>query len=423
LGLSSAVLLVYDVGYALYLLLSIPVQIVRGKARGYLHTLPERLGRRLPAPGEGPLVWIHAVSVGEVLAARSLVAPLREALPGARVALSTTTLTGHAIARKGLTADVLLFAPFDLRFAVRRVVGALRPRLLLLVETELWPNLVREARQAGARVAVVNGRLSDRSFPRYRRIRGLLRPLLAQIDLFLMQGPEHAERMLELGAEPSRVRVGGNLKFDALEAAEPPETLRLLLDTQGAPLLIAGSTMPGEEALVLQAFRVARARVPALRLVLVPRHPERFGAVTELVAAAGFPCVRRSALRAGEWRDEVMVLDTMGELAKVYPLATVVFVGGSLVPKGGHNVLEPAVAGRPVVVGPHMENFREIAELFLAAGAIVQVGSAADLGEQLILLLEDEPRRQAIGERARLLVEQQKGAVRRSVEALRALCA
>jgi len=338
---------------------------------------------------------VHAVSVGEVLAARPLLLALKERFPRHRLLLSTTTLTGHAVAQasaKGI--DGLFFAPFDFRRPVRRVLDALRPELLVLVETELWPNLIHAARRRGVRLAVVNGRLSPRSFARYRRVRALLRHVLAEVDVFLMQAEPHARRLLELGGPPERVRVSGNLKFDAPAPAAPPPEL------------------------VLQAFAQVRARHPEAHLLIAPRRPERFARVPELVEAAGWRCLRRSALEPGAWGDEVLVLDTLGELASVYALAKVVFVGGSLVPKGGHNVLEPALFGRAVVVGPHMQNFQEIAEAFLAERALVQVRSGDELGPALLALLDDEPRREALGGAARALVERNRGAVARTLAAL-----
>jgi 3-deoxy-D-manno-octulosonic-acid transferase len=314
-------------------------------------------------------------------------------------------------------------APFDFPWAVDAVLRGLRPSLLVLVETELWPNLIRLARRRGVPIAVVNGRISDRSFPRYRRVRSLLRHVLAQVDLFLMQSETHAQRIRALGAPPGTVRVSGNLKFDALAEPRPPADLVAAADGAGA-LWVAGSTMAGEEELVLRALRDVRAARPDARLVLAPRRPERFAEVPALAEAAGFRCVRRSALGGAPWREgEVLLLDTMGELAGVYALATVVFVGGSLVPTGGHNVLEAAICGKAVVVGPHMENFQEIAAEFRAEGALVQIGSPERLGPETLALLEDPDRRELIGRRARALVDRNRGARRATVEALAGLVA
>jgi 3-deoxy-D-manno-octulosonic-acid transferase len=269
-------------------------------------------------------------------------------------------------------------------------------------------------------VALVNGRISPRSFPRYKRMRHFLSGVLSEIDLFLMQGETHAERIRAMAAPPERVKVTGNLKFDAAFAGRPPERLvRLLHGGSPRPLWVAGSTVVGEEELVLKAFHRVRERVPHARLLLAPRHPERFSEVPRLVEAAGFRCLRRSSLDPGSWADgEVLLLDTLGELAQLYSLASVVFVGGSLVASGGHNILEPAVAGKPVVVGPHMENFQEIADTFRAESAIVQVASVDELAREVAALMLDEPRRRDLGERARGLVGRNRGAVSRTTDAL-----
>ena len=416
--------LLYSVALALGFVIGLPWFLWKGRGSGkYLRTFRERMGRLpvyLNLDGDRS-IWIHAVSVGEVLAARPLVPALRERFPGHRIFLSTTTLTGNEVARKSLRGlDGVFFAPFDFPHAVRRALDVVNPSLLLLVETELWPNLIHEASRRGARVALVNGRISPRSFPRYRRLRRLLARMLSEIDLFLMQGEVHAERIRAMAAPPERVHVTGNLKFDAVGAGRPPERLvRLLHGLSPRPLWVAGSTVSGEEELVLRAFHHVRESVPHARLLVAPRHPERFSEVPGLIEAAGFRCLRRSALDPGSWSDgEVLLLDSLGELAHVYALASVVFVGGSLVPSGGHNILEPAVAGKPVLVGPHMENFQEIADTFRAASAMVQVASVAELAREVSALMLDEPRRRDLGERARDLVGRNRGAVSRTTNAL-----
>jgi 3-deoxy-D-manno-octulosonic-acid transferase len=419
--------LAYTLLLAAGLTLSVPFYLWKERGTGkYRRTFRERMGR-LPDQihsGSGPSVWVHAVSVGEVLAARPLVAALKQRLPGHKIFVSTTTLTGNAVARRSIESDGLFFAPLDFPSAVRRVLGRLAPRLVVLVETELWPNLIHESRRRGARVALVNGRISPRSFPRYRLARPLLAPVLAEMDAFLMQGEAHAERLRAMGAPPQRVRVTGNLKFDALEAPRASEALaRVLSGADGRPLWVAGSTMAGEEELVLAAFRAAREQAPELRLVLAPRHPERFEEVLAKTGAAGFECARRSTL-SGPWRHgEVLLLDTMGELAQAYGFATLVFVGGSLVPTGGHNVLEAAVLGKAILVGPHMENFQEIADQFRAEAAFVQVASEAELAAAARELLADDARRAELGRRARGLIDRNRGALATTLDALVALVA
>jgi 3-deoxy-D-manno-octulosonic-acid transferase len=410
--------------------LALPWFLWKGRSTGkYLRTFRERMGRLpvyLNVDGDRS-IWIHAVSVGEVLAARPLVPALRERFPAHRLFLSTTTMTGNEVAKKTIRGvDGLFYAPFDFPYPVRRALDVLNPSLLVLMETEIWPNFVHEARRRGTRVALVNGRISPRSFPRYQRARRFLRPVLGEIDLFLMQGAPHADRIRALGAPERRVQVTGNLKFDAVLPERLPERLVRLIHGGSAsrPLWVAGSTVGGEEELVLSAFHRVRERVPQARLLVAPRHPERFAAVPSLVEAAGFRCLRRSALDPVAWRDgEILLLDSLGELAQVYALASVVFVGGSLVPSGGHNILEPAVAGKAVVVGPHMENFQEIADQFRAEGAMVQVGSPDELAREVSALLLDEERRRSLGERARELVGRNRGAVRRTTDALSSLLA
>ncbi len=419
----------YNLVLALGLAAALPWYVLRGRLTGaYLASLGQRLGRLPPGLNQErrPTVWIHAVSVGEVLAARALVAPLRRRLPDHAVFVSTTTLTGRAVAEKALSGvDGLLFAPLDLAGPVRRVLGRLRPSLLLLMETELWPNLIHQAARRGTRVALVNGRISPRSFGRYRRIARFLRPVLSQVDLFLMQEEAHVARIVAMGAPAGRTHALGSLKYDAVSEPPPNPALDCLLggtDDQG-PLWIAGSTVAGEEPMVLQALSRVRERLPTTRLVLAPRHPERFDEVASLVASRGLLCARRSRIQ-GAWRDrDVMLLDTLGELASAYAHATVVFVGGSLVPRGGHNILEAAVLGKAIVVGPHMENFQQIADDFRQACGLVQVGSAEELGTVVTRLLTEPSERQAVGTAARRLMESHRGALDRSVDMLARLLA
>jgi 3-deoxy-D-manno-octulosonic-acid transferase len=423
------VYIIYSVLLSIGFVVALPWFLWKGRSSGkYLRTFRERMGR-LPVylnVDADPSVWIHAVSVGEVLAVRPLLAPMRERFPKLRLYVSTTTVTGNQIAAKSLQGiDGLFFAPFDWRGPVRKALETLNPSLLVLVETEIWPNLIHEAHRRGTKIAVVNGRISPRSFTRYRRIRGLLRTVLSDIDLFLMQSESHADRIAELGAPRERIHCVGNLKFDAVVDAHLPPTLaRLLMGRRDRPIWIAGSTVAGEEELVLRAFHRVREAAPDTRLIIAPRHPERFDQIPALVEAAGFRCLRRTALDLHERRDSaVVLLDTLGELAQAYSLATVAFIGGSLVARGGHNILEAAVAGKPVVVGPHMENFQEIADVFRSEGAFVQIGGPEDLGREVAALITDDVRRRALGERARSLIERNRGAQRRSIDALARLLA
>jgi 3-deoxy-D-manno-octulosonic-acid transferase len=290
------------------------------------------------------------------------------------------------------------------------------------METEIWPNLLRECRARGVKTAVVNGRLSARSFRRYRLIRAMMRRVLDHIDRFLVQSEESARRFIDLGADPARVVVTGSLKFDSLELSAPrtrERVLRYFRVPAARPVIVAGSTMKGEEAFVLRAFRRVRSTAPNTLLVLAPRHPGRFAEAEELARAEGWKVSRRSDLAIdAEPRVDVVILDTIGELAAVYQVGTIVFVGGSLVATGGHNVLEPAVFGKPIVFGPHMHNFAEIAEAFVSNGACVQLQSDEQLDHAFVELIGDPVRRARLGAAARALVEANRGANGKSVAVL-----
>ena len=420
---------VYDIGLLALFVLTLPYFLFQKVVRGRAYApLAARSGRLSPAvnPDGTPSIWVHAVSVGEVLASRGLLAEIKRRFPNRRLVVSTTTVAGQELAQRGLPGvDAVFYAPVDSRGAVRRALDRVNPSLLVLMETELWPNLIHAARRRGTRIAVVNGRLSPRSFPRYRAIRPLLRPLLAEVDLYLMQAEPHAERARAIGAPAERVNVSGNLKYDVAEPAAPDPALAGILEGRH-PVWVAGSTVGGEEEIVLAAFRKLREQAPGARLVLAPRHPERFDVVAQLVEAGDLRSARRSLLNGGPPAAEsieVLVLDTIGELASVFGHARVAFIGGSLVPRGGHNVLEAAAAGCPVIVGPHMENFQEIASEFLGAGALVQVRDAEDLVPALLALWNDPARRQEVGQRGRRLLERNRGAIARTADALAGLLA
>ena len=396
----------------------------------YIGSLRQRLGSlpvSLNLDGDES-IWVHAVSVGEVLAARSLVADLRSRYPRLRLFLSTTTLTGQQLARRNVgDVDGVFYLPFDWAFSVRRTLNRVRPRLFVMIETEIWPNLLRECRRRGVTTVLVNGRISYRSFPRYRLIRPFFRRVLDDIDRFCVQGEEAARRLAELGADPGRITVTGSLKFDALDVAPPPgrgrqRVLRFFRVSPNRPVLVAGSTFKGEETAVVRAFNLLRTRGGNPLLVIAARQPERFTEVERLCRQEGLSTIRRTELPIdAEPRADAVVLDTIGELAELYQIATVVFVGGSLVPAGGHNILGPAVFGKPIVFGPHMENFAEIAEAFLANGAAVQVRSARELDEVVVGLMGDPVRRARLGAGARALVEANRGAKDRTMAAVAAL--
>lgn len=377
----------------------------------------ERLGWLPPLPEGG--IWIHAVSVGEVRAARGLLPHLRARLPGVPVLLSTTTATGRSVA-EAAGADGVFYMPLDLPWTVDRVLETARPRTLLLVETEIWPNLLRACRSRGIPVAVVNGRLSADSFRRYRRLGGWWRRVLQQLRLVCVRSPREAARFRALGIPPARVFLTGNLKADAA-AQEPPDALRRELAQAfrlngRTPVLVAGCTMPGEEALVLEAFAAVRSSHPDVRLLVAPRHPERFEQVAADIAGAGWSCRRRTG--QGPEGADVLLLDSIGELSAAYGLAVASFVGGSLVPAGGHNLLEPAACGQPVLFGPSMDNFAALAAAFRTSGAGLQVRNATELARGWKELLEDEVLRETLGRRARLLARHDSQAGRRTAAVL-----
>jgi len=384
----------------------------------YHHRWQERFGSLPTALSgtAGPTLWVHAVSVGEVLSAAPLVAAMRREHPEWRVVVSTTTRTGRAMAEARLVgvAGVFYF-PLDFAWIVRRVLRHLRPSLVVVVETEIWPNLVRLCRAGGIGVLLVNARISDRSYPRYRLVRGPLGRVLGQFDRLCAQSETTADRLRWLGARPEQVIVTGSLKYDV--ASEPPRGVAdVAARLTDLPVLLAASTLKGEDEILLETFARLRQSSPEAVLVLAPRHPERFDAVTGVAAGTGFRVLRRSALAADPAAAfDVLVLDTIGELAALCAQATVVFVGGSLVPAGGHNILEPARFGRPIVVGPSMSNFAEIARTFLDAGALVQAADAASAQRELLALFADQERRQRLGEAARGVLERHRGAVGRTM--------
>jgi 3-deoxy-D-manno-octulosonic-acid transferase len=387
----------------------------------YIGSLSQRLGY-LPVSfnvdGEES-IWIHAVSVGEALTARALAAELKSRYPRLRLFLSTTTIAGQQVARRSLQhVDAVFYFPFDWTFIVRRTLNLVKPRLFIMMETEIWPNLLHECRKRGIKSIMINGRISSRSYPRYRLVRPFFRRVLADVDRFCMQSEESARRLVDLGADAARVTVTGSLKFDSLEmpaaASHGKPRERVLRFFRIAPhriVFVAGSTMRGEEAAALRAFGRVKAASPGALAIVAPRQPERFGEVERLAREMGFVTMRRSDLPIdAEPRADVIVLDTIGELAQLYQLATAVFVGGSLADHGGHNILEPAVFGKPILFGPHMQNFKEIADTFLANGAAVQVASEHELDETLVALVTDPVRRAGLGAAARALVEANRGA-------------
>jgi 3-deoxy-D-manno-octulosonic-acid transferase len=420
------ILAIYSALLAAVLVLGAPWWLARMATSGrYRAGLAGRLGR-IPAGLEEAVrgrsvVWLHAVSVGEVMAASELVRELGRALPEWVIAVSTTTETGQRLARERFRDSPVFYLPLDFAFVVRRYVRVLHPSLIILMESELWPNMMDVCAQESAPVAVVNARVSDRSLPRYLRLRRLWRPLLERVSLFLAQSEENARRLVRIGARAERVRVTGNLKYDVRAAGESAMT-KLIAERlpNGTKVVVAGSTLEGEEKMLLEAWPRVLEAAPGAVMMLAPRRPERFAAVAGLVNESGAPVVRASELRAGEGEivpGGVVLLDTIGDLASVYSLGTVAFVGGSLVATGGHNPLEPARFGVPVVMGESSENFREIVEAMRAEDGI-RVVKPSTLTETLAALLKDDGEGRAVGERGRRVFDAQAGATARTVEAV-----
>ena len=391
--------------------------------------LAERLGqvRAMKREPGRPVIWLHAVSVGEVLAVSRLVGELDRVLPEFHLLISTTTRTGQELARQRFGAERVFYCPLDLSWAVRAYLNALRPRMLVLAETEFWPNMLSGCFRRSIPVAVVNARISDRSWPRYRSLRGLWHPFLSRISSVLAQSETDAERLRAIGCLPERVSVAGNLKFDVRAAREADATRQLKVLADGLRIVVAGSTLEGEEAALLEAWPRLLAADPQLAMVLAPRHPERFAAVAALLEQSGISWVRRS-----DWRSQVessieairpgqiVLLDTIGELASVYLLAAVAFVGGSVVAAGGHNPLEPAQFGVPIVMGANYVSFRAITEDLRAHDAL-SIIKKENLASTLIELLQDSGAAVTMGELARQVFDQQAGATDRCVDAIQKL--
>jgi 3-deoxy-D-manno-octulosonic-acid transferase len=419
----------YSVALGAGMLVSLPYWLFQMARHGkYRKGFAERLGQvppRLRLPGaQEPVIWVHAVSVGEVLAVAGLVEELRRR-SRYRIFISTTTDTGQALARNRFGEANVFYFPMDFPFAIRPFLRKLRPQMVVIAETEFWPNFLRLAHASGARVAVVNARISDRSWPRYRRFRGLMRRLLANVDIFLAQTAADAARLQDIGAGPERVRVSGNLKFD-IPAPAPPaivESVRASNAASGArPVLVCGSTVEGEETLLLKAFENVLVQHPRAVMMLAPRHPERFAAVAALLEQMSIRFWRRSAWNGEPLAGGVLLLDTIGELAALYALADIAFVGGSLAPRGGHNIIEPAQYGVAIVVGNHTENFRDIVSLFQSRDAVRIVGPA-ELPLVFLELLANDAERKALGQRAAETMRSQIGATARTAGELQALLA
>ena len=422
--LLPAMYFIYSLFFGICLLLVFPYYLLR--FRKYLPTLADRMG--FLKVNLNRSIWIHAVSVGEVKAIENLLEGLGKRLNGRPIVVSTTTPTGQRLARQ--RTDIVhstFYFPFDLPGCVRRALDRVRPEMVIIAETEIWPNFLRECRRRRIPVFMINGRISDRSFSRYRLVRRWLPRVLADYTLLGMQSETDRRRMEILGADPGKLLVLGNLKFDGTTSERSTEPGLAGLLQEWHAIWIAASTMQGEEELVLDAFAQARSGHPDLKLIIAPRHPERCGEVEEIIKARGLRFIRRTSLpspqkpeaRYATMECEGLLLDTIGELAAIFEYATVVFMGGTLVPRGGHNILEPARHRKPVIFGPHMENFRDIARLFLDGAAAIQVRDATELGRTVSKLLSDTALAAALGTAARGIVDQNTGATERVLRILK----
>jgi 3-deoxy-D-manno-octulosonic-acid transferase len=401
------------------------------RSRKYITGLAQRLGR-IPnlESSTGPLIWLHCVSVGETEAARPLVRALRDRLPSHRLVVSTTTVTGQAVARNafGQTATAVFYFPIDWSWTVRRVLNALNPTAILIMETELWPNLLRECGRRSIPVALVNGRISPTSFRRYRKIRGFMRMILGDLRFAFMQSEEDAQRLTELGLNPERITSVGNMKFDSAPLPTSENNVSSELQQRFAfnsdeHVIVAASTHSPEETVVIESFKAVRESNQRTRLIIVPRHPERFDEVAKLIEDSGFEWSRRSAPPSpSDKTSAIVLLDSIGELRATFQFADLAFIGGSLIPHGGQNVLEPAAHGVCVITGAHTHNFAAITRALLAEDALIQLPrlsiaeAPAALARTINELLRDEARRKAIGQRAQNVCTQNRGATRQTVE-------
>ncbi|MCX7805120.1 MAG: 3-deoxy-D-manno-octulosonic acid transferase [Planctomycetota bacterium] len=410
----------WDILYAGGLIVSTPYLLYHLLRTGkYRRSFPRRMWPDVRMPPHPKRIWIHAVSVGEVNAAWTLVRELKAAAPDVHCVISTITETGHAVAGRRYGAENVFYLPFDFSRPVRKVFDAVRPAALVLIELEIWPNLVAEAKARGIPVVVANGRITPRSAAGYRRFKSLLGATLREIDAYLVQSEEYAARFRDAGAPADRIRVTGQMKYDAVSATVEPGAREAVRGEFGIPpealLLIGGSTHRGEEAALLAAYARLRGEFPRLRLALVPRHPERFDEAEAAIRQSGAAPLRLTALRGGKacWdmaENLVLLVDAMGVLVRLYQAADAAFVGGSLIPHGGQNPMEPAGCGIPALFGPHMFNFQEAAEMLLSAKGCRQVRSADELPDALREILADADLREEMGRRAREAILARQGA-------------
>ena len=414
--------MLYDIGFLIFSIIYLPVLILKGKLHG---EFPERFGRYVPAKERALLsgkdrIWIQAVSVGEVAVCKSLIPLLKNNFPGHDLVISTITKAGNDLAKRLFSKDaVIIYFPLDFGFTVRRAVKYIKPRMYIMVETEIWPNLLSELSANSVPSIMINGRISDRSIGKYRLIKPFLKNVLSRICAFCMQDAVDAERIIELGAPVGRVSVTKNMKFDAEIAANlrPADSMRELLGLKpGEDLIVAGSVHIGEEVMVMEAFARLSKEFPNLKLLIAPRHVGNFPHTESIIKEFGFEPSLFSELKKGERPSRVIILNTIGQLNDAYAVATIVFIGGSLVRHGGQNPIEPAIFAKPILFGPHMFNFKYIADVFLKEKGAIQIFNVEDLVKKCKFLLSDANARAVLGENAKRAVLANRGATKKNLE-------
>lgn len=406
---------IYTLLLTLALILALPYYVLSFKRYG--STIAERLG--FLGKASEPSIWIHAVSVGEIKAVERLLELLRQEFPKRQILVSTTTLTGQQLVRQHIDVDRLVYFPLDIPLVVRRSLKRLRPELVIIAETEIWPNFLRECKRSKIPVIMINGRISDKSHSRYLLLRSWLKTVLDDYETLGMQSEMDAERIRSIGAAPHKVVVFGNIKYD-LPSSTPKLDNALSKVLQGCqPLFVAASTATGEEQLVMRAYSKVHSEYPNLKMLIAPRLPDRFNEVAELLRVSEFEFRRRSEIEQYNGSESIILLDSIGELSAVFKYASLVFIGGTLVPRGGHNILEAARFEKPVLFGPYMENFREMAKSFLNANAAVQVANLEELATKLKHLIPNPSLRTELGQNAGCLVNKNSGATEKALRAIR----
>jgi 3-deoxy-D-manno-octulosonic-acid transferase len=417
--------ILYNIAFLVFLFFYAPIFLLKKRRHGIFLRLglyPKGLIERL---SERKNIWVHAVSVGEVIAVSALVKAIRQRHPEFRIVFTTVTETGNAAAKNILPdSDIILYLPFDISFIIRKVISYIRPCFIVITETEIWPNLIMCLYESNIKIFLANGRISDSSFKRYRIIKPFLAGLLKKISLCCMQTRESSSRILQLGARQSGTVVSGNMKFDSAFldniSEKDKDSLRHALGIDHAgQLMVAGSTHKGEEAIILRTYKRLKDKFPGVRLVVAPRHIDRAAETAKTAQALGIKTARFSDIGEGSNAisiESVLILDKIGSLKKLYSIAEIVFVGGSMVKKGGQNMIEPAVFGKPIIMGPYTNNFRDIIDMFLKEDAIMVADSEERLFGMCNMLLQDADSRERLGERARSIVARNKGSAQRTLD-------